>query len=182
MYLTQDQRFLLSVLKETRCLTRRQVLRLLRVRTPGKEEAQADAALRQLRYLGKIRPVGEQVIALAGDGGREPDRDMLEAVDVMLDLCGHGLETLSAHRPPFKLVFLTTLDGGTISVFAVLPVAPGQEAEAVTRLEMVPAEPHQSIIFLLSDLSQRALISVRRPHYFAARDNGRLRYFKGGGA
>lgn len=181
MYLTRDQQYLMSILKETRCLTRRQALRLLRARTPQKEEAQVDAALRQLRYLGRIRPLDERVIALAEDGGRAADRGMLEAVDVMLDLCGRGLEDLSARRPPFKLVFLTTLDDGTISVFAVLPVEPGREGEAVTRLEVVPAEPHQSVIFLLSDLSQRALISVQRPHYFAVRDNGRLRYFKGGG-
>lgn len=183
MFLTQDQEFLRRVLDETRALRRGQALRLLRLHDPDKRPDQLEAALRQMRYLGLIVLPEDDLIIPAELRGEAVDPVMLEAVNVMLDLTGTDLEDLSGRRAPFLLSFLTTLKDGSISAFSILPVPPGRENAALLRLPPPDAlHKRHTVIFLLSELSQRERLETPLPHYFALRDGGRLRYFKGGGA
>lgn len=181
MYLTENQVYLLSVLDETQCLTRRQAFALLRLREPWKTMDQSDAALRQLRYLSKIVYLTDDIVALSGRIGQPPDRAMLEAVDVMLDLTGTVLLRLSAHKRPFQLCFLTRLPGGGLGSYAVLPVELRREAECLQAAR--GAENGQrTVVFLLENWQQHKALQGEFPHYFVLREGGRRRYFKGGGA
>lgn len=183
MYLTQDQQFLQKVLEETHALRRTQALRLLRLHDPNKRPDQLEAALRQMRYIGLVTLPDDGLIIPAQLRKEPVDPIMLDAVDVMLDLTGKDLEDLSGRRPPFQLSFLTTLKDGSISAFSILHVPVGHEHELLLRLP-APDELHRrhTVIFLLAELSQREQLAAAQPHYFALRDGGRLRYFKGGGA
>lgn len=181
VYLTENQAYLLSVLEETQCLSRRQAFALLRLREPWKTLEQTDTALRQLRHINQTVYLADDVVALAACLGQPPDSAMLEAVDVMLDLAGTEILSFSVHKPPFKLCFLTSLPGGGAGSFALLPVESGREAE---RLQAVQGAAHDqfTVVFLLEDWSQHEKLQAAFPHYFALRDGGKRRYFKGGGA
>lgn len=181
MYLTEDQWQILAVLKETRCLRPNQALRLLRAGGAQKTKPQVNAALRQLRYMGELIFLSESVVALPECRGQEPDGDMLDAVDVMLDLTGERLEGVAAHRAPFLLRFLATRKDGRLASFALLAVESGREAESVALAENADGD-HRAVVFLLRDIEQRGKLRTALPHYFAIRENGRFRYFKGGEA
>ena len=64
MLLTNDQRFLLDILREVRYMRLDQILPLMRLRDPAKAKSHCEAILRYLRYaaetpfrlLGKRRP------------------------------------------------------------------------------------------------------------------------------
>lgn len=179
MYLTENQAYLLSVLDETRYLRCAQAYLLLRLKEPWKTPEQADAAMRQLRYLGRaVFLDGGNVIALPEYREKTPDAGMLDAVDVMLDLAGKELLRISARKPPFKLCFLAAQPDGGIGSFAVMPVERGREAVVSAQVQLEEAD-RRTVVFLLSDWSQHEAVHTGLPHYFMLRDNGKRRYFKG---
>ena len=57
MLLTEDQKFFLTILRETSCVRADHVLPLLHLQFPDKTQYQADAMLRTLRTRGKSFPV-----------------------------------------------------------------------------------------------------------------------------
>ena len=52
MLLTNDQRFLLDILREVRYMRLDQILPLMRLRDPAKAKSHCEAILRYLRYAG----------------------------------------------------------------------------------------------------------------------------------
>ena len=178
MYLTENQEYLMSVLAETHFLRRDQVYELLRLKEPWKTSEQADAALRQLRYLSRTVFLDGGVVALAERRKEAPDAMMLDAVDVMLDLAGKELLRISAHKPPFKLCFLAAQPDGGIGSFAVMPVERGREAVVSAQVQFSEAD-RRTVVFLLTDWSQHETLRTGLPHYFMLRDTGKRRYFKG---
>lgn len=178
MYLTENQAYLLSVLRETHYLRCAQAYLLLRLKEPWKTPEQADAAMRQLRYLGRAVFLEGNVIALPEYREKAPDTGMLDAVDVMLDLAGKELLRISAHKSPFKLCFLSSQADGGIGSFAVMPVELGREAAVSAQVQLAEAD-RRTVVFLLSDWSQHEAVHTGLPHYFMLRDGGKRRYFKG---
>lgn len=179
MYLTENQAYLLSVLDESHYLRCMQAYLLLRLKEPWKTPEQADAAMRQMRYLGRaVFLNGGDVIALPEYREKPPDTGMLDAVDVMLDLAGKELLRISAHKPPFKLCFLTSQPDGGIGSYAVMPVERGREAAVSAEVQLAEAD-RRTVVFLLSDWSQHEAVQTGLPHYFMLRDHGKRRYFKG---
>lgn len=76
MLLTNDQRFLLDILREVRYMRLDQILPLMRLRDPAKAKSHCEAILRYLRYAGELVPVGDDLVCLAefpGAGGRPRD-------------------------------------------------------------------------------------------------------------
>ena len=65
MLLTEDQKFFLTILRETSCVRADHVLPLLHLQFPDKTQYQADAMLRTLRYQGKVVPGEDNIIRLA---------------------------------------------------------------------------------------------------------------------
>ena len=60
MLLTNDQRFLLDILREVRYMRLDQILPLMRLRDPAKAKSHCEAILRYLRYAGELVPVGDR--------------------------------------------------------------------------------------------------------------------------
>ena len=89
MLLTKQQRFLLDALKRTGGLREDQMIALLRPAFCGEKPEIApcvvEAALRQLRGMSVVLREKDKVYWLGRD---PPDRDLLDAVDVMNQLSG----------------------------------------------------------------------------------------------
>lgn len=59
MYLFEDQKFFLSVLRQTDFIRPDQALPLLRLFDPRKTQGQTEALIRQLRYVGELAFSGQ---------------------------------------------------------------------------------------------------------------------------
>ena len=106
MLLTNDQRFLLDILREVRYMRLDQILPLMRLRDPAKAKSHCEAILRYLRYAGELVPVGDDLVCLAEFRGQEADPEMLCALDILLSLAVGPPLQLTSRRPPYKLCFL----------------------------------------------------------------------------
>lgn len=180
MYLTDDQQFFLSILRETGCVRRDQVLPLLRLYERGKQPHQADAMLRQLRYLGRVVPGEDRIVRLPGhrDSGR--DGEVLLALDALIALAPKRLLQLSGRSEHYPLCFLLERRDGWADHFAFLTIPPGQEARIS---QLVQAEPVDYVFLLyLEALEQHRGVHLLRSHYFLIKQDGVLRFFKGGEA
>ena len=165
MLLTNDQRFLLDILREVRYMRLDQILPLMRLRDPAKAKSHCEAILRYLRYAGELVPVGDDLVCLAEFRGQEADPEMLCALDILLSLAVGPPLQLTSRRPPYKLCFL--LEPGREQLVSILLA---QQSQDVT------------VLLSLSDLEQHRLLHINQRHYFVIRKEGRLRFFKGGEA
>ena len=100
MLLTNDQRFLLDILREVRYMRLDQILPLMRLRDPAKAKSHCEAILRYLRYAGELVPVGDDLVCLAEFRGQEADPEMLCALDILLSLAVGPPLQLTSRRPP----------------------------------------------------------------------------------
>ena len=173
MLLTNDQRFLLDILREVRYMRLDQILPLMRLRDPAKAKSHCEAILRYLRYAGELVPVGDDLVCLA---------EMLCALDILLSLAVGPPLQLTSRRPPYKLCFLLERgrESGKIDAFAVLPVEPGREQ--LVSILLAQQSQDVTVLLSLSDLEQHRLLHINQRHYFVIRKEGRLRFFKGGEA
>jgi len=173
--MTNVQEYLLSVLEQTICMKTNQAGRLINIAGLQKSGPHINSILRQLRYLGKIIFFGNDIISLPYHGYY--DSEMLAAIDIMLDMTEKNILAVNTNQP-FKLCFLTELENG-IGNFAILPVPAGMEKGLAALVAETNAEK-KTVIFLLADIRQKALLNLKTPHYFAIRDEaGEFRYFKG---
>ena len=159
MNLTGDQRYFLSILRETGSVRPDQVLPLLRINEPGKEPGHAEAMLRRLRYLGLLSRSSEGLVCLPEFWNSAPDRERLFALDILLALAPAKLLQVSV-QPPYQLCFLLERADGRVDHFAVMPV---------------PVGP-------LERIEQHRQITLGRSHYFVLEQEKRLKFYKGGEA
>ena len=105
MLLTNDQRFLLDILREVRYMRLDQILPLMRLRDPAKAKSHCEAILRYLRYGENWSPweTISYVWRSSGAGGRP--RDAVRAGHFAVLAVGPPLQ-LTSRRPPYKLCFL----------------------------------------------------------------------------
>lgn len=180
MLLTKDQQFLLGVLRETGWMRRDQLLSLMRLYDPAKVQSHCEAILRHLRYAGELIPMDDGLICLAELRGKGVDHAMLCALDIFLSLASGPPIQLTSRVPPYKLCFLLEREGGRIDAFAVLPVEPGRES--ITDILLAQQPQDVTVLLFLTSLEQHQLLHLRQRHYFVVRQDGRLRFFKGGEA
>ena len=173
--ISQDQMNILRVLEKTRLLTVAQALRIVKAANERATEPYSLRALRQLRYMQKIRFESEDIIALPDIVQRDAATDMLAAVDVMLDISDGAPLDVGGESVPFALRFLTD-DGERVGSYGIIIVPENGEARVNFQLEEVKTNAH-TIIFLLADHIQRTLIKTTQPHYFAVRDGDKHRYY-----
>lgn len=178
MYLFEDQKFFLSVLRQTDFIRPDQALPLLRLFDPRKTQGQAEALIRQLRYAGELAFSG-QLLCSPEMLKKQPDPEMLEALDIMLALSGRRLLDVSRH-PPCKLSFLLQRGEDWIDSYAVMIVRQGHEREASLLLNQIT--PETTLLLRLDDLGQHGALTVRQSCYFVVRQAGKLRFYKGGEA
>ena len=179
MTLTEEQRFFLSILRETGFIRGDQVLPLLRLYAPKKTAEQAEGLLRRLAYLGRLVRLPVGMIAIPELRERSPDGERLLALDILLALAPARVLRVSAPRP-YALCFALERQDGWLDHFAVAPVPVGHEAQVSQLLE---AEPRNYVFLLaLEHMEQYREVRLTRTHYFVLRQNGRLRFYKGGEA
>ena len=180
MLLTKDQQFLLGVLRETGWMRRDQVLPLMRLYDPTKVQSHCEAILRYLRYAGELIPMDDGLICLAERREKAVNHEMLCALDILLALASGPPIQLTSRVPPYTLRFLLEREGGRIDAFAVLPVEPGRES--ITGILLAQQPQDVTVLLFLTNLEQHRLLHLRQRHYFIIRQEGRLRFFKGGDA
>jgi len=176
--ITSDQEYILSILNKTRFMRVDQVCRLLKLLAEEKVEKYAVSLLKQLKHMQKIVWINEKTFALPSLYNESIDEDMLSAIDIMIDLTDYKILSISANNPPYKLCFFTESEDD-LSNYAVIVVAPGTETRVTTSLYATDSE-NRTIIFILSDFSQKDKIKTTLPHFFAIYGTGQYRYFKGG--
>ena len=164
MYLFEDQKFFLSVLRQTDFIRPDQALPLLRLFDPRKTQGQTEALIRQLR--------------IPQDQYNDTIK-MLEALDILLALSGRRLLEVS-RNPPCKLSFLLQRGEDWIDSYAVMIVRQGYEREASLLLNQLA--PETTLLLRLDDLGQHGALTVRQSCYFVVRQAGKLRFYKGGEA
>ena len=139
MYLFEDQKFFLSVLRQTDFIRPDQALPLLRLFDPRKTQGQTEALIRQLRYAGELAFSGQLLCS----------PEMLEALDILLALSGRRLLEVS-RNPPCKLSFLLQRGEDWIDSYAVMIVRQGYEREASLLLNQLA--PETTLLLRLDDL------------------------------
>ena len=174
---TPDQKYILSILDATKVMRKDHAFRLLEKLSAEYTEGYELRCLMQLKYMRKIAWKTDDVFAVPMMFNEPIDEDMLSAVDIMLDLTGKRVMSVSAGPEPYKLRFLSARDKGS-NGFAVIVFNASLEREISASLHRIP-DGH-TIIFLLSNLSQKDRVKTALPHYFAIRDGGRYRYFRKG--
>lgn len=178
VYLFEDQKFFLSVLRQTDFIRPDQALPLLRLFDPRKTQGQTEALIRQLRYAGELAFSG-QLLCSPEMLKKQPDPEMLEALDILLALSGRRLLEVS-RNPPCKLSFLLQRGEDWIDSYAVMIVRQGYEREASLLLNQLA--PETTLLLRLDDLGQHGALTVRQSCYFVVRQAGKLRFYKGGEA
>lgn len=179
MNLTEDQRYFMSILRETGFVRLDQVLPLLRVNEPRKEPGHAGALLRRLRYLGLLARSAEGLVCLPELRNTAPDRERLLALDILLALSPARLHQVAV-QPPYKLCFLLQRADGRADYFAVMPVSAGHE-ERISQL--IQTEPMDYVFLLpLESMEQHRTVKLTRSHFFVLRQGESFRFYKGGEA
>ena len=110
---------------------------------------------------------------------KQPDPEMLEALDILLALSGRRLLEVSRNQP-CKLSFLLQRGEDWIDSYAVMIVRQGYEREASLLLNQLA--PETTLLLRLDDLGQHGALTVRQSCYFVVRQAGKLRFYKGGEA
>lgn len=177
MFVTPEQEVLLDALEKVGCLTLDQAVKIMRSRTPRLAASQGKRLVDQLAHINKVRVLPDRTITTFLFGRR--DDDMLTAVDVMLDVCRGLPKVWTGRRPPFMLSFLA---GEKLKQFGVVRVKEGMEVGIGVTVEGASTGRRLHVIFILSALGQKELVSTNVPHYFVWHDGERYRYFKGGDA
>lgn len=178
---TPDQDYILDVLKKTKFMRTEQAFRLLKAVDGRKNEQYAEGMLRQLKHMQKIiwHDDSNTIFSLPNQYGKPVDEEMLSAIDIMTELNDVKIVSVSSNNPLYKLSFITGQED-SLSDYAVIFVSHGSEAAVSAALnDMNPGS--RTVILLLSDFGQKDSITAVVPHYFAVYDNGKYRYFEGGG-
>ena len=145
---------------------------------PDPWAGEAEALIRQLRYAGELAFSG-QLLCSPEMLKKQPDPEMLEALDILLALSGRRLLEVS-RNPPCKLSFLLQRGEDWIDSYAVMIVRQGYEREASLLLNQLA--PETTLLLRLDDLGQHGALTVRQSCYFVVRQAGKLRFYKGGEA
>lgn len=177
MFITPEQEVLLDTLGKAGCLTLDQAVKIMRSRTPRLAAPLGKRLVDQLAHINKVRILPDGTITTYLFGRR--DDDMFAAVDVMLDVCRGLPKVWAGRRAPFILSFLA---GEKLKQFGVVKVAEGMEVAIGVSVEGASTGRRLHVIFILSALGQKELVSTSVPHYFVWHDGERYRYFKGGDA
>ena len=170
MLLSIQQKYIMTVLRELRCLRAGQLQTILQGRFDWQEPEAArrrmDTMLRQMRGgMGDFHSDAEFVWL----GSVQPDARVLEAVDVMLELSeGRPQDFSAAVRSPELLRF--TLEGNSLRLFTVATLSDSLAAAD-------PSRPGRTVWISDSGTSPPGL-TLPPKHFFAARQpDGSHRFY-----
>ena len=173
MLLSAQQKFILSLLREFRCLRKRQLYAFVRdhFRQSNLEvsEKHLEAMLLQLRACaGNVRIDGD----LVSDGNVMPDILQLEAIDVMLELCG-GVPTEFSVQVNRPLLLRFAIGGEHVKTFTVVP------ASELASLSEITRQKSERFIWLSGPLTYPEEIILPPKSYLAVRQTDGTHRFYG---
>lgn len=164
MMMTGFQSWLMDAMKVFQCARQEHLEWLCRLKF-GSTQKQVESDLRQLQYMGLL--CWRERLVLLPD--REPDREMLTAIEIMRLLSGDALPEFGGGSPPAKLAFYLEDERGYLD-FKVIPVAPGQERKVVLQLEPQLSRFFCTCIFVIRQEEQAARLAAIPRAYFALPD------------
>lgn len=172
MLLSNQQKYIIEVLRQLNCLRTRQLHALVQAHYQSLgvqiSEERMEVMLRQLRTAtGFVRLNGE----LVSYGEHKADVHFLEAVDVMLELTDGNPAFYSIERSPFLLRFAGNGTGAGY-LFRVAWL------DAVGRIAATTRQKGERLIWL-SDSTAWDDLSLPRHHFFAVRQTGGTHRFFG---
>lgn len=172
MLLSVQQKYILTVLRELRCLRRRQLCALLQGHFgwPDFETAQRrlDAMILQMRNgIGELSADAEFVQL----GNAQPDTRRLEAVDVMLELSEGKSQDFSVKcQSPEILRF--SLDGCSLRLFTVATLSDPLRVSGLAR------DSPGRVVWISDSGAAPDSLSLPPKHFFAARQpDGSHRFY-----
>ena len=172
MLLSIQQKYILSLLREFRCLRKRQMAAFVQSRFCQMDlnitEKRLEVMLRQLRAcVGDMRMDGDLVFF----GKTLPDATQLEAVDVMLELCGGAPKEYSTRvNRPFLLRFV--FGDMQVKTFTVVP------ASELASLSELTRQKSERFIWLSGPLTYPEEILLPPKSYLAVRQaDGTHRFY-----
>lgn len=174
MILTMQQKYLLNVIQRLGCVRREQLYQLFCplfcADSPNTAEAVAGAALHRLRTTCQQLRETDDILHLTN---AKPDRDLLEAIDVMIELSQASPLDFRRDEPPVLLRF--SVQEFKVRRFAVV--------HGGTALDVLHFGSHERVILLFDGQGQAQPLPVSNKQFFAVRqDDGSHRYFAADGA
>lgn len=180
MLLSMQQRYILDLLRQLKCLRQEQVQRLVCRAYPPHDGHElppnaVESMLRQLRYCTNDVFWEDGVVHLASS---RPDALHLEAIDVMLELTDGRPESITIGKePPVLLRFV--LGGEHLRLFTVADL----DSTLAQTLSAIPRQRLERIIWISGNGNMPERLSLPPKHFFAARQrDGSHRYFSGEGS
>jgi hypothetical protein len=171
MYLTETQKAAIHLLRTFRCLRADQLARLL-----VSQDTFADRQVRRLPLICSHLIVKPQEGYWAVPNA-VPDRDMIMAVDVMLEF--DGIEFCEPGKAPFTLTFIKKDAQGRLRAYYVAAVPIGAEDRVALQARMAYRGKNNAVVFILDDLQQADVIRFPHEHYHAIQGQGGIAFYKG---
>ena len=177
MLLSIQQRYILDLLQQLKCLRRTQVDFLIRRQFPRRDGSElpsgaVDAMLRQLRHCTGDVLLEDGIVRLLSAA---PDARILDAVDVMLELTDGRVQNISIGRePPALLRF--ALEGERLRLFTVADL----DGTLPQALSAMPRQKSERIVWISASGSTSMQLILPPKHFFAARQaDGSHRFYSG---
>jgi hypothetical protein len=174
--LTPHHRLILGILEKTGVMSLAHIEALLAATGADIKPDYVKRLVSQLAHMQKIYPATDGIVAASHPINAPPDADMLAAVDIMLDVSGGRPLALKRGTPPYKLCFLAEAECG-IGSYAVIAAETGREIELNFALEGMRDEK-RVIVLILENERQSKKLTIKSPHFFAIRENEKIRYFE----
>ena len=177
MLLSIQQRYILDLLRQLKCLRREQIDHLVRRQFPrrdGRELAPGavEAMLRQLRYCTNDVLLEDGFVRLLS---AKPDTRCMEAVDVMLELTDGRARGISKGREP-RALLPTEVEGERLRLLTVADL----DGTLPQTLSDMPRQRLERIVWISGSGKADGQLVLPPKHFFAARnEDGSHRFYSG---
>lgn len=169
MLLSKAQKSLLEMLRSFGALRGIQAEHLLGMDYPS---AQIKPAIHQLICQSLVHQKNDCITA----PNREPDMNILDAIDIMLLLEPDHVELFEKGVPPFVLTFFRQRQD-KLWRYDICPVIPGKEMLISALVENIN-QKYRIIVFILETPEQQKMLIVPCEHCFTWMENGVYRFYK----
>ena len=170
MFLSDDQKRILELVKTYGCLRKSQIETFL---TAVNEYFRMDVSIRQLLYLNLIQSDND----IISENNRQPDYDALDAIDALLCF---PLPDIQLHKPasePFLLTFFKNNTDGKLCRYDICKCTPSNEHILAVQLEGLN-EKYRIIIIILNNKEQQNKLHISSNHCFMIREGDTFKIYK----
>lgn len=169
MLLTVAQKYLKELLKEFGALKRKQIEKLLRMKTP---DYSYYPTIKPLITMGDINEQGEYIL----DSNGTFDVGIITAVDVMLKIETKQIDVIQKGKSPFTLTFFKQR-GEKLCRYDICIAKQGLEQVLTAELENINAK-YRTIIFVLEFPEQQENLFAPCEYCFVWKEDGEYHFYK----